>query len=197
MVAFNLVEHLAGATFVPDESPMGYDRILSPHRRPYRTSDGYIGLLPYTNQHWADFFRLAGCPELAEHPNFKDAAARARNIDQIYGILSDLVAARSTQEWTDLLSQADIPFAPVMSPPDLLADPHLQAVGLFHAIRHPHEGDIRSVGIPVKFSRTPGSIRRPAPTLGEHDAEIRAEIRAADGRGTDRRDDRADVKRSR
>lgn len=178
MVAFNLVEHLSGATFVPNEAGMGYDRVLSQHRRPYRTRDGYIGLLPYTNNHWLSLFRLVGRADLAEHPHFKDASARARNIDEVYGVLADLVASRTTREWIELLSEGDIPFTPVMSPEDLLDDPHLRAVGFFHTIDHPNEGEIRTLGIPVGFSRTPGSIRRPAPVLGEHDAEIRAEAKA-------------------
>ena len=176
MVAFNLVEHLSGATFVPGEAGMGYDRVLSQHRRPYRTRDGYIGLLPYTNNHWLSLFRLVGRADLAEHPHFSDASARARNVDEVYGVLAELVASRTTREWVELLSEGDIPFTPVMSPEDLLDDPHLRAVGFFHTMRHPHEGEIRGLGIPVGFSRTPGTIRRPAPGLGEHDEEIRAQV---------------------
>ncbi|HQD83659.1 MAG TPA: CoA transferase [Quisquiliibacterium sp.] len=178
MVAFNLVEHLSGATFVPGAGDMGYDRVLSEHRRPYRTRDGFIGLLPYTNSHWLSLFRRVGRDDLAEHPHFRDAPSRARHVDEVYGVLADLVAQRSTQEWIDLLSDCDIPFTPVKSLTDLLDDPHLRAVGFFHETGHPSEGPLRTLGIPVTFSRTPGALRRPAPTLDEHGAEIRRELEA-------------------
>lgn len=178
MAAFTLVEHLAGQTFVPGEGTMGYDRVLSEHRRPYRTRDGWIGLLPYTNGHWLALFRLTGRDDLAAHPHFRDAAARSRHVDEVYGVLSEIVAERTTHQWVDLLSDGDIPFSPVMSPNDLLDDPHLAAVGFFPEVEHPQEGRLRAIGIPVSFSRTPGAIRRPAPALDEHGAQIRAELAA-------------------
>lgn len=175
MVAFNLVEHLAGATFSPAGSPMGYERVLSPHRKPYPTRNGYIGLLPYTSRHWSTFFRLAGVPELADDPRFIDAESRARNIDALYGLLAELVSGRTTEEWIACLSDADLPFTPIRSLEDLLEDPHLRATGFLPTVSHPSEGELRTIGIPVRFSRTPGAIGRPAPRLGEHDQEIRAQ----------------------
>jgi crotonobetainyl-CoA:carnitine CoA-transferase CaiB-like acyl-CoA transferase len=175
MVAFNLVEHLAGATFIPSEKPMGYERVLSEYRKPYPTKNGYIGLLPYTSKHWRTFFGLAGVPELADDPRFRNPESRARHVDELYGALAELVARRTTEEWVECLSGQDLPFTPVKSPEDLLEDPHLRAIGFLPTISHPTEGTIRCIGIPVKFSRTPGAITRPAPRLGEHDKEIRAQ----------------------
>src|SRR5690606_8701887 len=62
MVSFNLIEHMAGATFSGSGIPMGYERVLSKSRKPYRTLDGYIGLLPYTTGQWRRFFELSGHP---------------------------------------------------------------------------------------------------------------------------------------
>jgi crotonobetainyl-CoA:carnitine CoA-transferase CaiB-like acyl-CoA transferase len=62
IVSFTLLEHMAGATFVPAEHAMGYERVLSPNRKPYRTKDGYIGLLPYTTAQWQRFFRRPAKP---------------------------------------------------------------------------------------------------------------------------------------
>jgi crotonobetainyl-CoA:carnitine CoA-transferase CaiB-like acyl-CoA transferase len=176
MVSFNLLEHMAGQTFRPAASAMGYERILSPHRRPYRTRDGYIGLLPYTTAQWRRFFELAGTPQHAEDARFVDPAKRSENISELYAILAGLVAQRTTAQWQALLKDADIPMAPIMTPDNLLEDPHLKAIGFFSEAQHPTEGDIRTVGIPVTFSRTPGSIRTLAPRLGEHGDEIREEI---------------------
>jgi crotonobetainyl-CoA:carnitine CoA-transferase CaiB-like acyl-CoA transferase len=165
MVSFNLLEHMAGQTFRPKMSNMGYERILSPHRRPYRTRDGFIGLLPYTTAQWTRFFEIAGTPEHAADPRFVDPVKRSENINTLYGILADLVAKRTTAEWTELLKNADIPMAPILSPDDLLEDPHLKAIGFFQEVEHPTEGAIRTVGIPVTFSRTPGAINCLAPNL--------------------------------
>ncbi|HYC35025.1 MAG TPA: CoA transferase [Usitatibacter sp.] len=176
MVSFNLLEHLAGETFRPSNAPMGYERVLTPHRRPYRTLDGYIGLLPYTNAQWRRFFTLAGSPQFMDDARFATPAKRSENIDALYGVLAELVAQRSTDEWLALLADADIPIARVLSPDEVLEDPHLQATGFFAEREHPSEGTVRTLGIPVTFSRTPGSVRRLAPGLGEHGEEVRREI---------------------
>jgi crotonobetainyl-CoA:carnitine CoA-transferase CaiB-like acyl-CoA transferase len=172
IVSFALVEHLAGETFVPAADSMGYERVLSPNRKPYRTKDGYIGLLPYTTAQWQRFFAAAGETTLAADPRVGDPALRSRSIDMLYAELARIVAARTTAEWVELLEDADIPMAPVRTPEELLTDPHLSAIGFFPTARHPTEGDVRGIGIPVTFSRTPGSIRRPPPGLGEHTEEV-------------------------
>ena len=173
MVSFNLLEHMAGQTFRPKMSNMGYERILSPHRRPYRTRDGFIGLLPYTTAQWTRFFEIAGTPEHAADPRFNDPVKRSENINTLYGILADLVAKRTTAEWTELLKSADIPMAPILSPDDLLQDPHLNAIGFFQEVEHPTEGPVRTIGIPVTFSRTPGSIRSLAPRPNRDEESVR------------------------
>jgi len=176
LVSFNLIEHLAGETFRPALGGMGYDRVLSQHRRPYRTKDGYIGLMPYSTTQWQHFFEIAGQPQYAVDTRFADHAARSENIDDLYRILADILVERSTAEWIGLLEGADIPMAPVLSPEALLEDRHLEAVGFFRRDTHPSEGEIRTVSIPVRFSRTPGGIERLAPRLDEHRGEILNEI---------------------
>ena len=176
MVAFNMLEHLAGETFRPATSGMGYERVLTPHRKPYRTRDGYLGLLPYTTPQWQRFFELAGAPHYMDDPRFATPPQRSENVDALYGVLAELVAQRTTAEWQALLAGADIPMSPVLTPQEVLRDEHLQAIGFFEEGEHPTEGPVRSVGLPVTFSRTPGAIRRLAPTLGEHAREIRDEL---------------------
>jgi crotonobetainyl-CoA:carnitine CoA-transferase CaiB-like acyl-CoA transferase len=176
LVSFNMIEHLAGETFCPALGSMGYDRVLSPHRGPYRTKDGYIGLMPYSTAHWQQFFEIAGKPQYAADVRFTEHAARSENIDELYRILADILVERSTAEWIRLLETADIPMAPVLSPEDLLEDQHLQALGFFRRDSHPSEGEIRTVSSPIRFSRTPASIERLAPRLDEHREEILKEI---------------------
>ncbi len=172
IVSFTLLEHMAGATFVPAVDGMGYERVLSPNRRPYRTRDGYIGLLPYTTAQWQRFFTAAGEDALACDPRVADASKRSRNINALYAELARIVATRTTAEWVALLKGADIPMTPVRTPDDLLEDPHLAAVDFFREVDHPSEGRMRTLGIPVTFSRTPGAVRSLPPRLNEHRGEI-------------------------
>ena len=176
MVAFNLVEHMAGASFTESTAPMGYARILSKLRKPYRTADGYIGLLPYTTEQWRRFFELSGCAAYAREPRFMVPSQRAVNIEEMYEILEKIVAQRTTEYWVTTLQAADVPVTAVQSLEDLLKDPHLQEIGFFQTAVHPTEGAIKMPGMAVQFSRTPGSIRRLAPQLGEHSVEIRGEL---------------------
>jgi len=179
MVSFTMIEHLAGETFCPARESMGYERVLSEHRKPYRTKDGYIGLLPYTAEQWARFFEAAGRPEMAADPRVTDPALRSRKINELYSLLAEIVAERTTAEWVELLRAADLPMTPVLSPEDLLDDEHLQAIGFFQSEAHPSEGAVRTIGIPVRFSRTPGAVRRLAPRLDEHREEILTEAAKA------------------
>jgi len=142
---------------------MGYSRVLSPQRRPYRTQDGYLALLPYTDAQWRRFFALAQRPDLAADARYADAASRARHFDALYQDLADIVALQGTEQWLALLADADIPHSRVNTPEALFDDPHLQATGFFQRVDHPSEGPLMACGIPVRFSRTPGEISRQAP----------------------------------
>lgn len=170
LVAFTLIEHLSGHTFVPPRGPMGYSRVLSPQRRPYRTRDGYIALLPYTDAQWQRFFTLAGCPDLAQDPRYVDATSRAQHFDELYQDLSDIVAGHDTEYWLLELADADIPHSRVNTLEDLFEDPHLKQTGFFQQMEHASEGKVVVPSIPLRFSRTPGDIRRLAPRQdADHD----------------------------
>jgi crotonobetainyl-CoA:carnitine CoA-transferase CaiB-like acyl-CoA transferase len=165
LVSFLAVEQLAGQTFVPGLGATGYARVMSPHRKPYRTLDGHIALLPYTSGQWHRFFTLAGRADLAGEPRYADMAGRSANIDELYETLAGIVATRSTAQWLELLRDADIPHSEVMRFDELLNDEHLKKTGMFYEYVHPTEGWLRGVGIPTRFSRTPGNIRSVAPAF--------------------------------
>lgn len=172
MVSFLAVEHLAGKSFEPPEGPTGYTRLLNEFRRPFRTLDGYIGVVPYTDGQWKRFFELAGEPAMTADPRYATAPARSKHFPQLYEFVETILARRSTADWLALLDAADIPFAPVQSLDQLLDDPHLKAVGFWQRVEHPTEGALVQAGLPVHFSKTPASVRRHAPGLGEHTAEL-------------------------
>jgi crotonobetainyl-CoA:carnitine CoA-transferase CaiB-like acyl-CoA transferase len=167
LVSFLSVEQLAGETFVPRLGGPGYARVMSPHRRPYQTRDGHIGLLPYTNGQWSRFFELAGRPELAADPKFADPASRSANIDELYSTLAAIVLTRTTYEWLELLRDADIPHSKVHTLDELFDDEHLRATDMIYEYDHPTEGRLRAIGIPTRFTRTPGNIRSLPMPLGK------------------------------
>jgi crotonobetainyl-CoA:carnitine CoA-transferase CaiB-like acyl-CoA transferase len=179
LVSFLFIEHLDGVTFEPPLGTIGYDRVLAPHRRPYRTQDGYVALLPYTTAHWQRFFRLAGRPEMADDRRVCDVAERSRRNGELYALVAEIMPARSTAEWLKVLDEIDVPSMQVTEPARLLEDPHLLEMAFIRTIEHPSEGALHVLGIPVKFARTPGTIRRPAPRLGEHTEEVLREIASA------------------
>jgi crotonobetainyl-CoA:carnitine CoA-transferase CaiB-like acyl-CoA transferase len=172
MVQFLAMEHLQGLTFDPPEGPSGYARVLSPHRKPYQTRDGQISVIPYTDRQWARFFADAGRPDLATDPRVGSATARSIHVDWLYGTLAAILADRGTDDWLALCRAGDIPAMRVNTLDELMTDEQVEATGLLRHDLHPSEGPLRQVDIPVRFTRTPGSVRRLAPRLGEHTQDI-------------------------
>jgi crotonobetainyl-CoA:carnitine CoA-transferase CaiB-like acyl-CoA transferase len=172
MAQFVLGDHMGGHTFVPPKSAPGYTRLLAGGRRPYRTSDGHICALVYTDKQWEAFFRISGRDDLANDPLFKDYAARARNYAAVYAALADILTTRTTAEWMRLLQEADIPCVPLNDLDDLISDEHLNEVGFFVDVEHPSEGHIRLTGIPTRWSRSTLGIDRHPPHIGEQSIEI-------------------------
>lgn len=175
MVGFNLVEHLYGRQFDPPQGEMGYPRVLSRHRRPYRTSDGYVCMMPYTDAHWRAFFQEAGASEHATDPRFAGMAARTANIDQLYELAGDLIAKHSNSYWLAACERIGVPASPVLSLDDLLEDPHLDAVGFYAKLHDPVLGDLRMPGVPVLFDGQRPQVALP-PRLGEHNHEVLGEL---------------------
>ena len=176
LVSYNLIEHQSGSVFSPPEGKTGYARLLSPNRRPYKTKDGYICALPYTDKHWSSFWEISGIPDMAADVRFSDMSLRSKNIDELYKISSKVFPTRSTSEWLELLAEADIPVGQVNTLQELKHDPHLAQLGFFRAYEHPTEGAIEIPDTPYQYDRSSLPIRRHQPRLGEHGREVLEEI---------------------
>jgi crotonobetainyl-CoA:carnitine CoA-transferase CaiB-like acyl-CoA transferase len=170
--SFVINEHMQERFFEPPKGEAGYVRLLSPYRRPHKTADGYICMMPYSTKHWISFFNLAGRPDLAKDERFQTMPGRTQNIGELYEHLSNIMPSRTTADWLEVLSAADVPAAPMNTPEDLFTDPHLTAVGMFPESVHPSEGKVRHIKVPVTFSKTPGGLTRHAPRLGEHSLDL-------------------------
>ena len=172
LVGFTLVEHHFGAMFAPPEGPPGYNRALSPERKPYATADGHICMLPYTDKQFERFWALVGRPDYQDDPRFATMADRARHIDELYAIAGGLLTERSSEEWLALLREAEIPCGPFNRLDDLRANEQLSATEFFRPFAHPSEGDMEMPDTAFRFDREALPVRRHAPGLGEHSREV-------------------------
>jgi crotonobetainyl-CoA:carnitine CoA-transferase CaiB-like acyl-CoA transferase len=175
LVAFVMVEHLYGESFLPAIESMGYRRLLNKARGPYRTKDGYLALLPYTDANWRELCERIGRPEILYDAIFRSTATRLANIDKVYAVLAELCCTRTNAEWEALLEGSNIPHGPLAALEDLLEDEQLVATGFWKEFDHETEGRIRMPDYPSRFSRTKPDIRRLPPRLGEHSAEVLGE----------------------
>ena len=176
MVSFIMVEHLHGLGFDPPQGGAGYARVLAPWRRPYRTADGYLCMLAYTDAQWRRFWGEVGKPQMMKDERFADMAARSRNIDEVYRIAGEQLTSRTTATWIAAFDKLEIPAGPIQSLEEVIADPHLAKVGFFKRVSHPTEGELVFPEPPLRFADTPAAIDRLPPHLGEHGREILQEI---------------------
>ena len=172
MAGFVMGDHMGGLTYEPPLDKGGYARHLSPDRRPYKTSDGYICVIVYNDKQWQNFFDATGRDDLRTDPKFATFAGRASNIDVVYAELARILETKTTAEWSSVLEKADVPVMPMHDLESLLGDPHIVATDFFPVIEHPTEGRIRNMKPSARFSETPVETKRLAPRLSEHSAEI-------------------------
>ena len=176
MAEFLLLDQQGGLVFDPPIGPPGYSRMSTPFRKPYRTRDGYLGVVVYTDRQWLSFFDLIGQPGLADDPRFDTITARTRNIDALYQILEAEMSTRTNAEWTEMLVMQNIPCTPVNTVTDLLTDKHLESVDFFTTVDHPTEGRLRMPRLPITFTGVATENQRPAPRLGEHGPDLLGEL---------------------
>ncbi|MBH1964678.1 MAG: CoA transferase [Comamonadaceae bacterium] len=177
MVPYVLGDHLYGNTFVPPQGDFGYPRVMSPNRRPYKTKDGYVCCLVYHDHHWKTFLTAVGKEYLLKtDPRFENIRTRTENIDELYQIVSDEMATKTTEEWRQILQQGDIPVFPMHTFDSLLKDEHLADIGFFREVEHPTVGKVLQPSVPSEWSGTPPDNHRPVPRLGEHTEEILREV---------------------
>ena len=173
MASFMLVEHGSGAIFEPPLGPANYHRVVARNRKPYQTKDGYVAALVYNDKHWKAFVDHVKPPW--NSPEFDRLEDRAKQIDRVYGLLGETFITRTTQEWLDLLGELHIPASPLRTTDELFTNEHLNAVGFFEEVDGP-QGKVRFPGVPTWFSKTPGKVAGPCPSLGEDTDAVLAEL---------------------
>ncbi|APG61832.1 carnitine dehydratase [Sphingorhabdus lutea] len=173
---FNMVENLWGETFVPGNGKYAYTRSINPNRRPYPTKDGFIGIVPYNDKQWARFFELGGMPGIFDDPRFSTYGERTKHISELYALIEQISATKSSEEWLNLLDKNDIPAMRYNRMEDMLSDPHLSEIGFFEQRSGADIGTYRSMKHPVHYSKTPANIYANPPQLDRDGDEIKTAL---------------------
>jgi crotonobetainyl-CoA:carnitine CoA-transferase CaiB-like acyl-CoA transferase len=152
--------------------PGGSAHVLAAPYQAFPTADGWINIGGANQSNWERIAKLVGAPELISDPRFIDNSARMNHRETLAELLGAHLKQRSTQDWLREFDAAGIPAGPIQSIGEMAADPQTLAREMVVELDHPVAGRTRALGVPVKFSATPGSVRRPAPTYGQHTGEI-------------------------
>jgi formyl-CoA transferase len=157
--------------------PQGRMGNRHPSIAPYDTftaADGEFVLAVGHDAQFATLCELAGLEEVGRDPRFATNAERVRHYEQLRPLLGAAFLERTRGEWITLLTRAGVPAGSVRDVGEVLRDPQLLHRAMIEAVGHPTVGAIHQLGLPVKLSDTPGAIRRPPPTLGQHTGEVLA-----------------------
>jgi formyl-CoA transferase/CoA:oxalate CoA-transferase len=157
-------------------APMGTAyKALLPYQT-FRTRTRDLALAVGSEKLWKVFCPVIGCPELADDPRYRTNADRAKHRDTLIPRLQEVFLARSYEEWEPLLLASGIPFGAINGIAEVVDHPQVAARNALVEVDHPRAGKVRIVGAPVRLSETPGAVRTPSPSLGEHTEEVLRDV---------------------
>jgi crotonobetainyl-CoA:carnitine CoA-transferase CaiB-like acyl-CoA transferase len=152
--------------------PMGTAHPLNAPYQAFQVADGWITVGAANQGNWLRLLEALGAAELGNDPRFANNADRMRNLPALQAALTPLFNVRTSAEWLQRLEEAGVPAGPVLDVGQMHADPQALAREMIVETSHPTAGQVESIGLPIKFSETPGSVRRAAPVLGQHTREV-------------------------
>jgi len=164
---------------LPDKVGSGHES-LCPYQA-FRAADGDLLIGIANDNLWRRFCRAVGREALIEDPRFRSNADRVRNFDATVGLVQDIVATRARADWAALFQEIGVPCAAVNTIRDLLDHPQTAARGVILDYRHPDLGALKGVVQPIQFNGETRGLVSPPPGLGQHTAEILAELGLAPG----------------
>lgn len=165
---------IAFATSV-SPGPMGSAHPLNAPYQAFQTSDGWINIGAANQPNWLRLLKLIDAEHLVDDPRFAENAGRMGHLSELEAELNAIFRHKPTAEWLALLEQGGFPAGPVLSVAEMHADPQAIAREMIVETEHSKAGPVKTIGLPVKFSGTPGGVRRAAPLLGEQTREVLAE----------------------
>lgn len=156
--------------------PLGSAHPLNAPYQAFQTQDGWINVGAANQSNWLRFLEVIGAPGLNDDPKFASNEARKRNLPELVEILNGYLRKDTTEAWLARMEKAKLPAGPINDILQMHDDPQTRAREMVLTLDHPRAGKVDTIGHPVKFSRTPASITRAAPLLGQHSREILREI---------------------
>ncbi len=179
-IAYTLYESATYFATGEVAGPLGSaHRMIAPYQA-FATEDGYINIGAANQNNWERMCRAVGREDLLDDERFASNPERMVNIGALTPIMEATFRTRTTSHWVRLLEDAGVPCGPIYDIEQVYADPHVQSRDMAVALEHPKAGSIRNIGVAVKLSDTPGSVRTPAPLLGQHTDEVLAQFGYAD-----------------
>lgn len=160
--------------------PGGSAHVLAAPYQAFPTAEGWINIGGANQANWERIARIVGVPELIDDARFVDNTARMAHRDELARLLGARLRLRTTAEWLTDLDAAGIPAGPIRSIAEMASDPQTLAREMVVELDHPVAGRTRALGVPVKLGTTPGAVRLPAPTFGQHTREVLREHGFAD-----------------
>jgi formyl-CoA transferase len=163
------------ATGRPPQPHGSAHRLNAPYQA-FRTADGYINIAALTAEQWRRLCTTIGRDELQRDPRFATNADRMANRGALAQALESALAVATTDVWVERFLAEGVPAGPIHDYAQVFNHAHTQARNMIEIVDHALEGSIRTIGFPFKLNDTPARVRRPPPLLGEHTAEVLAEI---------------------
>jgi crotonobetainyl-CoA:carnitine CoA-transferase CaiB-like acyl-CoA transferase len=173
VLAFLWPSDMGDQTFIGDE-PATQEK-ASATDLVYETSDGWITVAVQTNGQWVALTEALERPEWLEDERFKTPALRQRNVEMRLALTQEVLKGGTAEHWLGKLTKAGVPCAPVLTRFQVINAPQVEALGSVVEFEHPKAGRLHQMRNAARFEGTPASLRRGAPALGEHSAEILAE----------------------
>jgi crotonobetainyl-CoA:carnitine CoA-transferase CaiB-like acyl-CoA transferase len=138
----------------------------------FKAKDDYLMVGAGNERLWKNFCEVLGVPEWADDPRFDSNEKRVERREELVRMIEERLQSRSRDEWVEAFGAAGLPTGPINNVGDVFRDPQVLHRGMVQTVDHPAAGTIRLVGVPVKFSETPGDVASPPPLLGEHTEEV-------------------------
>jgi crotonobetainyl-CoA:carnitine CoA-transferase CaiB-like acyl-CoA transferase len=157
-------------------SQVGNDHPTSMPTSAYRTRDGHINVAASGDGMWQRLCRAIGRDDLPGRAEFATPEGRAEHREALNAELNATLAAKTGDEWIEILNRAGVPCGPIYTVDRMFADPQVRHLGVAAEVRHPALGPIRILGQPARLSRTPAAVVAPTPEVGEHTDEVLAEL---------------------
>jgi crotonobetainyl-CoA:carnitine CoA-transferase CaiB-like acyl-CoA transferase len=166
--------YMASNYFATDESPgrMGSTHPTSAPYQAFETADGYVVVAVASENIWERFCSAIDCQSLANDTRFKTNADRVSNREVLDELLAEELIRYTTEEILKIMRSHDVPASQVHDMEQVFDNPQVQARGMHTSVTHPTAGSVEMPGSPMHFSRTPTTIRKAPPLLGEHSREL-------------------------